>query len=121
MLFSRMKVILWGTCLVMQAAKGSSFAGFVKASKREKFASCAPDFSYASLCDCVSLAFIYRQPAPLETVLFNRKQGRQVSEVAKQQVARLDSDEQILGFRATNERLFALTSTKLFVLKVNNN
>lgn len=95
--------------------------GFVKASKREKFASCAPDFSYASLCDCVSLAFIYRQPAPLETVLFNRKQGRQVSEVAKQQVARLDSDEQILGFRATNERLFALTSTKLFVLKVNNN
>lgn len=99
----------------------SVFIGFVKASKREKFATCAPDFSYASLCDCVSLAFIYRQPSPLETVLINRKQGRQVSEVAKQQVARLDSDEQILGFRATNERLFALTSSKLFVLKVNNN
>uniref|UniRef100_A0A3P9M8P4 NudC domain-containing protein 1 n=1 Tax=Oryzias latipes TaxID=8090 RepID=A0A3P9M8P4_ORYLA len=96
--------------------------GYVQASKRDKkFATCAPDFSYASLCECFRRTFIYRQPSPVETVLFNRKQGRQVGQVAKQQVASLDSDKAILGFRATNERLFILTSTNLFVLKVNNN
>ncbi|XP_029022760.1 nudC domain-containing protein 1 [Betta splendens] len=96
--------------------------GYVQASKRDrKFATCAPDFSYASLCECVRRAFIYRQPAPVDTVLFNRKQGRQVGQVAKQQVASLDADKPILGFRATNERLYILTPTNLFVLKVNNN
>ncbi|XP_024114964.1 nudC domain-containing protein 1 [Oryzias melastigma] len=96
--------------------------GYVQASKRDKkFATCAPDFSYACLCECFRRTFIYRQPSPVETVLFNRKQGRQVGQVAKQQVASLDSDKPILGFRATNERLFILTSTNLFVLKVNNN
>ncbi|CAN9503664.1 unnamed protein product [Ophioblennius macclurei] len=95
--------------------------GYVQASKRDKkFATCAPNFSYASLCECLRRAFIYRQPAPVETVLFNRKQGRQVGQVAKQQVASLDSDKPILGFRATNERLYILTSANLFVLKVNN-
>uniref|UniRef100_A0A3B4X9F9 NudC domain-containing protein 1 n=1 Tax=Seriola lalandi dorsalis TaxID=1841481 RepID=A0A3B4X9F9_SERLL len=95
---------------------------YVQASKRDKkFATCAPNFSYASLCECLRRAFIYRQPSPVETVLFNRKQGRQVGQVAKQQVASLDSDKPILGFRATNERLYILTSSNLFVLKVNNN
>ncbi|XP_072226804.1 nudC domain-containing protein 1 [Leuresthes tenuis] len=95
--------------------------GYVQASKRDKkFATCAPNFSYASLCECLRRVFIYRQPSPVETVLFNRKQGRQVGQVAKQQVASLDSDKPILGFRATNERLFILTSANLFVLKVNN-
>ncbi|XP_078146540.1 nudC domain-containing protein 1 [Centroberyx gerrardi] len=96
--------------------------GYVQASKRDKkFATCAPNFSYATLGECLRRAFIYRQPAPVDTVLFNRKQGRQVGQVAKQQVASLDSNEPILGFRATNERLFVLTSSNLFVLKVNNN
>uniref|UniRef100_A0A3Q3JQ90 NudC domain-containing protein 1 n=1 Tax=Monopterus albus TaxID=43700 RepID=A0A3Q3JQ90_MONAL len=96
--------------------------GYVQASKRDKkFATCAPNFSYASLCECLRRAFIYRQPSPVETVLFNRKQGRQVGQVAKQQVTSLDSDKPILGFRATNERLYILTSSNLFVLKVNNN
>lgn len=97
-------------------------SGYVQASKQDKkFATCAPDFSYAALGECLRRAFIYRQPSPVETVLFNRKQGRQVGEVAKQQVASLDSDKPILGFRASNERLFILTSSNLFVLKVNNN
>uniref|UniRef100_A0A1A8ICT6 NudC domain-containing protein 1 n=1 Tax=Nothobranchius kuhntae TaxID=321403 RepID=A0A1A8ICT6_NOTKU len=96
--------------------------GYVQASKQDKkFSTCAPNFSYASLCECIRRTFIYRQPSPVETVLFNRKQGRQVGEVAKQQVASLDSDKPILGFRATNERLFILTSSTLFVVKVNNN
>ncbi|KAK5598434.1 NudC domain-containing protein 1 [Crenichthys baileyi] len=96
--------------------------GYVQASKRDKkFATCAPDFSYATLCECLRRAFIYRQPSPVETVLFNRKQGRQVGQVAKQQVASLDCDKSILGFRASNERLFILTSSTLFVLKVKQN
>lgn len=98
------------------------FAGYVQASNRnKKFATCAPNFSYASHCECLRRAFIYRQPSPVETVLFNRKQGRQVGQVAKQQVASLESDQPILGFRATNERLYVLTPETLFVLKVNNN
>ncbi|KAJ3609757.1 hypothetical protein NHX12_024268 [Muraenolepis orangiensis] len=95
--------------------------GYVQASKRDKkFSTCAPDFSYAALGECLRRAFIYRQPAPVDTVLFNRKQGRQVGRVAKQQVASLDSADPVLGFRATNERLFVLTSKRLFVLKVNS-
>ncbi|KAG7264288.1 hypothetical protein CRUP_026234 [Coryphaenoides rupestris] len=95
--------------------------GYVQASKRDKkFSTCAPDFSYAALAECLRRAFIYRQPAPVDTVLFNRKQGRQVGQVAKQQVASLDSGDPVLGFRATNERLFVLTSKSLFVLKINN-
>lgn len=95
--------------------------GYVQASKRDKkFATCAPNFSYAALCECLRRVFIYRQPSPVDTVLFNRKQGRQVGQVAKQQVANLDTNDPVLGFRATNERLFVLTLNNLFVLKVNN-
>uniref|UniRef100_A0A8B9HFA3 NudC domain containing 1 n=1 Tax=Astyanax mexicanus TaxID=7994 RepID=A0A8B9HFA3_ASTMX len=95
--------------------------GYVQASKRDKkFATCAPNFSYAALAECLKRVFIYRQPSPVDTVLFNRKQGRQVGQVAKQQVANLESNHPVLGFRATNERLFALTCNNLFILKVNN-
>lgn len=95
--------------------------GYVQASKRDKkFATCAPNFSYAALAECVRRVFIYRQPSTVDTVLFNRKQGRQVGQIAKQQVASLESNEPVLGFRATNERLFVLTSRNLFILKVNN-
>ncbi|XP_072530723.1 nudC domain-containing protein 1 [Salminus brasiliensis] len=95
--------------------------GYVQASKRDKkFATCAPNFSYAALAECLRRVFIYRQPSPVDTVLFNRKQGRQVGQVAKQQVASLESNNPVLGFRATNERLFVLTCNNLFILKVNN-
>ncbi|KAJ8268128.1 hypothetical protein COCON_G00133000 [Conger conger] len=95
--------------------------GYVQASKRDKkFSTCAPNFSYAALGECLRRVFIYRQPTPVDTVLFNRKQGRKVGQVAKQQVASLDSNDTVLGFRATNERLFVLTSRNLFVLRVNN-
>ncbi|KAL0962612.1 hypothetical protein UPYG_G00342610 [Umbra pygmaea] len=95
--------------------------GYVQASKRDKkFATCPPNFSYAALGECLRRVFIYRQPSPVDTVLFNRKQGRQVGQVAKQQVASLDSNDIVLGFRATNERLVVLTLNNLFVLKINN-
>ncbi|KAF4073800.1 hypothetical protein AMELA_G00247250 [Ameiurus melas] len=95
--------------------------GYVQASKRDKkFATCAPNFSYAALAECVRRVFIYRQPSAVDTVLFNRKQGRQIGQIAKQQVASLESNDPVLGFRATNERLFILTSKNMFILKVNN-
>lgn len=95
--------------------------GYVQASKRDKkFVSCPPDFSYAVLCECVCRTFVYRQPSPLETVLFNRKRGRQIEKVAKQHLASLDSDQTILGFRATNQRVFILTRSSIFILKINN-
>ena len=89
-------------------------AGYVQASKRDKkFFACAPNYSYAALCECLRRVFIYRQPTPMSTVLYNRKEGRQVGQVAKQQVASLETNDPILGFQATNERLFVLT-TKIF-------
>ncbi|XP_053571263.1 nudC domain-containing protein 1 [Bombina bombina] len=95
--------------------------GYVQASKQDKkFFSCAPNFSYAALCECVRRIFIYRQPSPMSTVLYNRKEGRRVGQVAKQQVASLETSDTILGFQATNERLFVLTAKNLFVIKVNN-
>ncbi|XP_069813295.1 nudC domain-containing protein 1 isoform X1 [Dendropsophus ebraccatus] len=94
--------------------------GYVQASKQDKkFFTCAPNFSYAALCECVRRIFIYRQPTPMSTVLYNRKEGRHVGQVAKQQVASLESSDPILGFQASNERLFVLTTKKLFVIRVN--
>lgn len=50
--------------------------GYVQASKRDKkFFACAPNYSYAALCECLRRVFIYRQPAPMSTVLYNRKEG----------------------------------------------
>uniref|UniRef100_A0A8I5UKH5 NudC domain-containing protein 1 n=1 Tax=Pongo abelii TaxID=9601 RepID=A0A8I5UKH5_PONAB len=53
--------------------------GYVQASKRDKkFFACAPNYSYAALCECLRRVFIYRQPAPMSTVLYNRKEGRRM-------------------------------------------
>ncbi|XP_028622224.1 nudC domain-containing protein 1 [Grammomys surdaster] len=94
--------------------------GYVQASKRDKkFFSCAPNYSYAALCECLRRVFIYRQPTPMSTVLYNRKEGRHVGQVAKQQVASLETNDPILGFQATNERLFVLTTKNLFLIKIN--
>ncbi|KFO35226.1 nudC domain-containing protein 1 [Fukomys damarensis] len=94
--------------------------GYVQASKRDKkFFACPPNCSYAALCECVRHVFIYRQPTPMATVLYNRKEGRRVGQVAKQQVASLETSDPILGFQATNERLFVLTTKNLFLIKVN--
>ncbi|XP_044277789.1 nudC domain-containing protein 1 isoform X2 [Varanus komodoensis] len=92
--------------------------GYVQASKRDKkFMACAPDHSYSALCECLRRVFIYRQPTPLSTVLYNRKEGRQVGQVAKQLVATLETHDPVLGFQATNERLFVLTTKVLFIIK----
>ncbi|KAM4705426.1 nudC domain-containing protein 1 [Rhinophrynus dorsalis] len=94
--------------------------GYVQASKQnKKFFTCAPNFSYAALCECVSRIFIYRQPTAISTVLYNRKEKRHVGQVAKQQLKSLETTDPILGFQASNERLFVLTTKKLSIIKVN--
>ncbi|XP_071502362.1 nudC domain-containing protein 1-like [Diadema antillarum] len=96
--------------------------GYVQASKRNcKFASCAPDTSYCVLCDCSKHAYVYRQPSDIPSPLRNRKSGRVIGQVAKQQVVSLDSNDDILGMQATDERLFILTSKKLYVIRVKVN
>ncbi|XP_067323431.1 nudC domain-containing protein 1 [Anolis sagrei] len=93
--------------------------GYVQASKQDKkFMACAPNHSYSALCECMRRVFIYRQPTPLSTVLYNRKEGRQVGQVAKQLVATLETHDPVLGFQATNERLFVLTTKVLFIIRV---
>ncbi|XP_015685993.1 nudC domain-containing protein 1-like [Protobothrops mucrosquamatus] len=95
--------------------------GYVQASKQDKkFMACAPDHSYSALCECLRRVFIYRQPSPLTTVLYNRKEGRQVNQLAKQLVATLETHDPFLGFQATNERLYVLTTKALFIIKVSN-
>ena len=46
----------------------------------------------AVLCDCVRHLYIYRQPAPTENTLKNRKSGQIVGAIAKQQLISLDTD-----------------------------
>ncbi|XP_071957823.1 nudC domain-containing protein 1-like isoform X2 [Antedon mediterranea] len=93
--------------------------GYIQAAKTsKKFASCSQDTSYAVLCDCVRHLYIYHQPSPTLSPLRNRKSGRVVNELAKQQVISLDVTDDILGMQATNQRLFVLTSKKLYVVKV---
>eukprot|EP00058_Branchiostoma_floridae_P026828 XP_002612319.1 hypothetical protein BRAFLDRAFT_80065 [Branchiostoma floridae] len=94
--------------------------GYVQASKRDmKFAKCAPNFSYASLCDCVRHVYVYRQPTPTASPVRNRKSGRVIGQIAKQQVVAIDSVENIMGFQVSNERLFILTGSKLITVRVN--
>uniref|UniRef100_A0A3Q1N2D0 NudC domain-containing protein 1 n=1 Tax=Bos taurus TaxID=9913 RepID=A0A3Q1N2D0_BOVIN len=58
--------------------------GYVQASKRDKkFFACAPNYSYAALCECLRRVFIYRQPTPMSTVLYNRKEGRCIMEIGR--------------------------------------
>ena len=93
--------------------------GYVQASKRQrKFTSCSPNFSYVAISDSVRHVYIYWQPSPTMSPLRNRKTGREVSAVAKQQVVSLESTDPILGLQATNERLFILTSAVMHIVRM---
>ena len=93
--------------------------GYVQASKQnKKFASSAPNHSYAVIADCQRHIYIYRQPGAIDSSLRNRKTGREVEAVAKQQIVSLDSMADILGLWATNTCLFLLAGQTLHVVKV---
>ncbi|XP_074646894.1 nudC domain-containing protein 1-like [Tubulanus polymorphus] len=94
--------------------------GYVKASKTQnKFTTCSPDLSFAVLCDCVRHVYVYRQSSPTLTPLRNRKTGKSVSAIAKQQLVTLECTDTILGMQATNDRIYILTAKHLYMIQVN--
>ncbi|XP_060079821.1 nudC domain-containing protein 1-like [Ylistrum balloti] len=94
--------------------------GYVQASKQQrKYSICPPGSSYVAVCDCIRHVYIYRQPAPITSPVRNRKTGRQVNSVAKQQVISLESVDNILGIQATDEKLFVITKSVVCVVNVN--
>ena len=81
--------------------------GYVQAAKRDrKFSTCAPDMSFAALCDCTRHVYVYQQP-------------EREAKYASQQVVTLTSpDNEILGLQASNRRLFVLTKQGLHAVAV---
>ncbi|VDK69813.1 unnamed protein product [Onchocerca ochengi] len=101
--------------------------GYVQASKTQrKFSTCPADCSYAVIVEAKRHAFVYWQPSTITSDLRNRKTGRQVAGVAKQQLISLSKPsefcdtsavmENIVGVHADNEFLFILTTTDIFAV-----
>lgn len=81
--------------------------GYVQAAKKDrKFSTCAPDMSFATLCDCARHVYVYQQP-----------EGE--AKHASQQVVTLTSpDNEILGLQASNRKIFILTKQGVHVVTV---
>ena len=97
--------------------------GYVQASKEQRrFTVASPSMSYCAILEATRRVYLYRQPAPIasEFDLRNRKSGRRVSQVAKQQVVTLEQSDtgngggggqqgQVQGVAATDGTLVVLT------------
>ncbi|ESO91066.1 hypothetical protein LOTGIDRAFT_122249 [Lottia gigantea] len=95
--------------------------GYVQASKQQKkYSSSAPNCSYSVICDCSKHLYIYHRHSPINSPLRNRKTGKQVNTIAKQQVISLDTTDAILGLHAANDKIFILTETSLYVIKISS-
>ncbi|EFO18721.1 hypothetical protein LOAG_09774 [Loa loa] len=101
--------------------------GYVQASKTQrKFSTCPTDCSYAVIIEAKRHAFVYWQPTAVTSDLRNRKTGRRVAGIAKQQLISLSKPsescdanavtENIVGVHADNEFLFILTTTDIFAV-----
>ena len=64
--------------------------------------------------------YIYREPAPLdaECQLRNRKSGKDVQRVAKQNVVTLEDNDEIVGAQTSNKSVFVATKTSVFAIRV---
>lgn len=71
--------------------------------------------SFAAICDASRHVYIYRQLS-LGTELRNRRSGRRIAQIAKQQLVQLPSDSQVLGCQATPKHLYVLTEDSLIKL-----
>lgn len=107
-------------------ACGSHFAtfdafGYVHAGKQSrKFATCSTDCSYTIICDCNKHAFVYWCQSAIDTCLRNRKTGKVVSHISKQQLISLNGDEDILGVVALPKCLLLLTRNHCYLANVGN-
>ncbi len=93
-----------------------SALGYVQASKEQRrFSVASPDLTFAAISEASRRIYLYRQPAavPAEFDLRNRKSGRRVDKVAKQQVLTLDSNDQIIGLASTSSTLVVATTNAL--------
>lgn len=113
-----MEHIMPNTSPIQHVATFNAF-GYVQASKSDKkFLASSPSYSYVAICETSRRAYIYYQPAALASSLRNRKTGRQVDSVAKQQVVTLNSHQSIVGCHAAADFLFILTTDTLFVINM---
>jgi len=96
--------------------------GYVQASKKQrKLTICSPSMSYACIVEGARRAYVYRQPSAISEGcdLRNRKTGRKISAVAKQQVVTLeDTSEPVVGVAATDEHLLIATSDTFFAFSM---
>ncbi len=103
--------------------------GYVQASKEQRrFTVASPSMSYSAIVEAARRVYLYRQPTPIasEFDLRNRKSGRRVSQVAKQQVVTLESpgegegrnSQQVLGVAATDGSLVLITKDSIQCLNM---
>ena len=100
-----------------------SALGYVQASKNQRrFTLTSPDSTYAVIIDRARHIYVYRKPESIADgcELRNRKSGRHVQKVAKQQVPTLehDPDDFVLGAVATPTSVLVATCKQLFCLKI---
>ena len=120
--------LVWQPTLVngqlkMEHIDTFSALGYVQASKEQRrYTLVSPDRSFVAIIDRARHVYIYRKPEAISEgcELRNRKSGRQVQKVAKQQVPTLDHDPEdyVVGALATKNSLMVSTTLKLFCLKI---
>ncbi|XP_015750055.1 PREDICTED: nudC domain-containing protein 1-like [Acropora digitifera] len=81
--------------------------GYVQAAKQDrKFSTCAPNMSFATLCDCTRHVYVYQQPE------------KGVTHATQYVVTLGESENEILGLQASNDRVFVLTKQSLHVVNM---
>lgn len=120
--------LVWQPSLVngqlrMEHVDTFSALGYVQASKEQRrYTLASPDRSFVAIVDRARHVYIYRKPEAISEgcELRNRKSGRQVQRVAKQQVPTLDHDpdDYVLGALATKSSLLIATTSKMFCIKI---
>lgn len=81
--------------------------GYVQAAKQDrKFSTCAPNMSFATLCDCTRHVYVYQQPE------------KGVKHATQYVVTLGESENEILGLQASNDRVFVLTKQSLHVVNM---
>ena len=94
---------------------------YVQASKQDsKYRGCPPDLSYACVVDTQKHVYVYKQDTEhTGSQLKNRKTGKLVTQLAKQHLISLDSDQEIYGVYCANDFILLLLSDACLIYKLN--
>lgn len=107
--------------LALQHISTFNALGFVQASKQDrKFLTCEPNFHFVVLACVRKHIYIYKQPSSIDSAfeVRNRKSGQRISTIAHQHVITLESNDDVLGVIAADDRIFVLTPFKLYTYKI---